>query len=412
MTRAAMDKTVLLDMTPLDTPSRYRGFGRYVRDLAIGLSRLPPDEKQGLHIVGLSRLGWTGSYEITEDIGSFEGHPDMPEPAPADYYRHAYRRRVALWRAVRNFGASLVHIPDPKSTPLLRGLARCTWLVTCHDLIPLLYPERYLTARDGFGIVGKRLEQRRYRSADHVVAISETSRTDLLRLVELKPESVTRVYNGIDLGRWRRAMPAHEQTERLSKLGLADRKFLIFAGDLDWRKNVDGMMGGLACARSQGAQVELVLAGLLSETRAAQADETAQRCGVSAWVHRLGHVSDPDLVALFRGSVAHLFVSRCEGFGLPLVEAMACGCPVITSRTGSLAEVAGDAAWLVDPEGQHEIGDAIAAMVGSEEVRQRYITRGHERAAMFSNERQAKEMAALYRRLVDQGSGALSSGAG
>jgi glycosyltransferase involved in cell wall biosynthesis len=393
-------RTVLFDMTPLDTPSRYRGFGRYVRELALGLSKLANSDKQGLRILGLTRLRWNGAYELTEDLGSFEGNADISNPVAADHYREAYKRRVALWRAARHVQADVVHLGDPQATPLARHLAGCKFLVTCHDLIPLRFPERYFSYRDGWGVVGKRLERRRYTSADHVVAISDATRDDLVRFFDLPTERITRVYNGIDLDRWRRKLPEQDRAARVARHGMGDKRYLLYVGDADWRKNVEGMTGGLAHARQRGADVELVIAGALGEARSRKVDDLAREHGVSAWVHRIGHTDDDDLLALFQSAVAHIFVSRAEGFGLPVVESMACGCPVITTRATSLAEVAGDAAWLVEPEDHRAIGEAIVAMALSEQVRADFIARGIERAKLFSNERQASEMLALYRRLA------------
>jgi len=393
-------RTILFDMTPLDTPSRYRGFGRYVRELALGLSKLPSHEKEGLRILGLTRLSWTGDFEVTEDLGAFEGNSDVPSPQAADHYREAYKRRVALWRAARTLGADLVHLGDPQATPLGRRLAPGRFLVTCHDLIALLFPEHYFTYRDGFGLVGRMLEKRRYTSADHVVAISEATRDDLIRFFHLPSDRVTRVYNGVDLERWRRPMTQEDREARLARLGLTGKKYVLYVGDVDWRKNVEGMTGGLAKARGLGAEVELVFAGSLVDERARRVDESAREHGVERWVHRVGHLGDDDLLAAFRGAVAHVFVSRAEGFGLPVVESMACGCPVITTRATSLGEVAAEGAWLVDPEDHARIGEAIAALATDEALRRSYMEKGRARAAVFSNERQAREMVALYRKLV------------
>src|SRR5215470_2503126 len=97
----ASTMTVLLDLTSLDTPSRHRGPGRYVRELAHGLSELAPAELGRLKIMGLTHLGLGGSYRVTDDIAGFQGSAGLPAPAPKDHYRWAYARRVALWRAVR-----------------------------------------------------------------------------------------------------------------------------------------------------------------------------------------------------------------------------------------------------------------------------------------------------------------------
>ena len=114
----------------------------------------------------------------------------------------------------------------------------------------------------------------------------------------------------------------------------------------------------------------------------------------------LGVVSDDELAILYRAARAYILVSHCEGFGLPVVEAMASGCPVVTTRGGSLAEVAGDAALTVDAADHAAIGAAIARLVSNAELRQQLAERGRARAPQFSQEAQAKAMARAYRHVL------------
>src|SRR5690606_9563092 len=111
--------------------------------------------------------------------------------------------------------------------------------------------------------------------------------------------------------------------------------YLLYAGDADWRKNSTGMFAALALARREIPNLTLVWAGKLSPQREARVRREAAEAGVAGAVRLLGWVPDDDLLALYRGAHAMLFVSRAEGFGLPVVEAMASGCPVVTSDTSS-----------------------------------------------------------------------------
>ncbi len=392
-------KTVLYDLSPLDTMSRVRGIGRYVRELARGLARVA-DEARGLRILGLVRVDWDGSYRITHDIGSFEGSPDVPKPDQVDYYRWAYRRRLALFRAVRSIGADVVHLGDPNATPLLWGLAGgCKRVVTCHDLIPSRYPDRYFSYKDGGPIVGSMIARRRYATADLVVAISQATADDLVHIANIPRDRIVRVYNGVDVERW--AAPSQAiPSEVAARYGL-NKPFVLYVGDGDWRKNVEGMVGGLARARAQGLDVELAWAGKLAPARLESLEMQARAAGVSDAVRALGYVPDEDLRELYRAARAHLFVSRAEGFGLTVVEAMAAGCPVITTKAGSLAEVAGDSALTVDPEDHEAIGEAIARLCREDALREELIERGRNRAPQFSNEIQARAMLGVYERVAN-----------
>lgn len=308
-------RTVLIDLTPLDTPSRYRGTGRYLRALAMGLARLTSEERLGIRLIGLTGLRYDGSFEVTEDIGSFEGHKHLERPTQEDHYRVAWAKRIALWRAVQKIEPDLVHLGDPQGTPIARGLTRCRWVTTCMDLIPLLYPDRYFSMRDGGATVGRWIARRRYTSADHVVAISEATRSDLIRCFHMDPSKLSRVYNGVDLDAWRRD-PGPDWQEVIKRHGLSGSRYVLYVGDADWRKNVEGMVQGLAWARSWGADLKLAMAGVLSPERAQHVDALAREARVEPHVIHLGFVSDDDLLALYKGAVAHLFVSRAEGFGL------------------------------------------------------------------------------------------------
>jgi glycosyltransferase involved in cell wall biosynthesis len=392
-------KKILVDLTPLDTPSGPRGIGRYIRELARGLSELPLAELEGVELVGLTSLSWTGDFRITHDLASFEGTPGMTAPTGADFYVWAYRQRVALWLAAHRIGADVVHIPDPHATPLLFGLTGLKKIVTCHDLIPTRFPDRYFGIGDGGQTIGKRIERRRYRSADLVVAVSDATRKDVCTLLGMPEDRVVRVYNGVDIERWTRP-PVLDAAPILERLGLAERPFALYVGGSDWRKNVEGMMGGLARARALGLDLDLAWAGQLDPGHIAHVDAVAREMGVAGAVKRVGFVTDDELSVLYRASVAHLLVSRLEGFGFTVVEAMAAGCPVLTTQEGSLAEVAGDAAITVDPEDHEAIGRALVRLAREPALRADLVARGKARAPTFSRAAQAKAQAAAYRRFA------------
>ena len=163
-------------------------------------------------------------------------------------------------------------------------------------------------------------------------------------------------------------------------------------------------MGGLARAKQMGVDLDLVWAGHLAPNHVANVEAEARRAGVLGSLRRVGYVPDEDLVALYRAAVAHLFVSRLEGFGLTIVEAMAAGCPVVTTVAGALAEVAGDAALTVDPEDHAGIGDALARLAREPKLREECVRRGRERAPKFSRAALAKGTAEVYRRFLASGS--------
>ena len=389
-------KTLLIDLTSLDTPSRRRGFGRYVRDLAVGLSRLAPAELGELRLLGLTHLGLTGEYRVTEQLDSFNGSPEIPVPTARDHYRWAYRRRLGLFRAAKNIGADAVHLGDAHATPLLMGLAHCRRIVTCHDAIPMHFPRRYMGWRDGGPLLGAAIERRRYRTADLVVAISDATLNDVLTIHRVPPERVVRVYNGVDVERWSRA-PELDADETLREFGLGNQAFVLFVGGYHWHKNVEGMMAGIALARQRGADLTLVWAGALSDGQTQHIKAVAAQAGASDALRLIGYVSDEQVAVLYRSAVAHVLLSRFEGFGLTIIEAMASGCPVMTTRAGSLGEIAGDAAITVEPEDHAAVGAGLVRLATDPALRADLSQRGKARAPRFSLQVQAREMARVFR---------------
>jgi glycosyltransferase involved in cell wall biosynthesis len=266
--------------------------------------------------------------------------------------------------------------------------------------VPTRLPDHYFGWGDGGQTGGKLIERRRYRSADLVIAVSDATRNDVCSLLGMPPDRVVRVYGGIDLAPWTAAPAPSVVDATLDRYGLRGKSFVLYVGGADWRKNAEGMMGGIAKARTFGVDLDLVWAGHLAPNHVVSVEAAARDAGVFGSLKRVGFVPDSDLALLYRSAVAHVLVSRLEGFGLTIVEAMASGCPVVTTVAGSLAEVAGDAALTVDPEDHAAIGAALARLVKEAGLRDDLIVRGRERAPRFSRRRFAQATAEIYRRFL------------
>ncbi len=395
-------KTVLLDLTSLNTSQRHRGVGRHVRELAAGLSRLSDADRGPVRFLGVAYASVLGDFNVTSDIAGFEGLPDVRDATLVDDHRTRWQRRLALWRVVRQVGADLVHVPDPDATPLGLSLLRTPRVITCHDLAGLRsavgQPVRLRAVASG----RRRVASRRFRQAAHIIAISSYTADDLRAQLGIDASRVSVVYNGVDLSRWVAYGDLQSDGAILSSFGLRRSAYVLYVGAAAWRKNRDGMLRGLRHARELRPDLglQLACAGRLSAQESSAIDKAARDLGIRHAVHLLGFVPDRDLAALYRNAAAHVLVSRYEGFGLTIVEAMACGCPVITTRRTALAEVAGDAAVDVDPEDHDAIGEAFVRVTTDPSLRADLSHRGLARAAQFSNDRQARETAAIYRRLL------------
>ena len=231
-----------------------------------------------------------------------------------------------------------------------------------------------------------------------IIAISRATRDDLVRLLAVKPERIRVIYPGIDHALFNTANASDQvrREEVLGRCGVSGR-YLLYVGDSEWRKNLRRCLEAL-----QGVDMDLklVLVGKRAVT-----DEK-----LHAWIDELdlrgrvitpGFVPEVDLPLLYGAAEAFLFPSLYEGFGLPVAEAMACGCPVITSALSSLPEVAGSAGILVDPYNVAEIREAIKLVLKDDALRRRMSVDGVEQAAGFSWRRTAKETVDLLRELAE-----------
>lgn len=388
--------TAFLDLTVLATDTRVRGIGRYLAELATGLERAARSGPE-LALGFLERVDFTGhatwSSDARASIARVTAAPAIPS------LRWSWNERLGLGRALDRLRPALLHQGVPYPTPL--GRPRCPRLVTCHDLVPLAFPAEYWRWQSG-GAAGRRwLDTRRYRSADHLIAISRATADDLMTLLGVEARRISVVHNGIDLQQWN-ADPGQNDAAVLARHGLERGSYLAYAGDADWRKNRDGMLAALALARATGPgkALGLVWAGSLSADKRTRLLEQARVEGVGRAVVLTGFVPDDDLRALYRNALGLLFVSRAEGFGFPVVEGMACGCPVITSNRSSMAELAEGAALLVDPERPAEIARAIVRLCESKALRHELSQAGRARAATFGLERQAAGTLAVYQALI------------
>ncbi|MEZ4369324.1 MAG: glycosyltransferase family 1 protein [Polyangiaceae bacterium] len=386
---------VLFDVSVLRTGARTRGIGRYVASLGEALA----SEVRGypFELAALESLSYLGAPIAGSDVK--QAITRVGAASRESHAAWAYRLRLSLARALKVLAPDLLHQGHPNATPL--GKLSCPRVVTAHDLIPLRYPDRYLDYRDGWYPGRLRLDHRRYASADHIIAISETTANDLVTLLGISPKKISVVYNGVDLRLWS-PEPEGQDRDVRDKFGLSEQTYVLYVGAGDWRKNFDGMLSAVIEARRLAPELELVLAW------AAELDEATQRriaerlaeAGAPGAVQLLGFVSDAELGSLMRGAAAELFVSRAEGFGYPVVEAMAAGCPVITSDLSSMVEVAADAAITVDPEDHGAIAHAIVTLADSSTERRRYSAAGVARARHFSVERMARGTLDVYESLI------------
>jgi glycosyltransferase involved in cell wall biosynthesis len=281
----------------------------------------------------------------------------------------------------------------------LRAKGACN-IYTIHDLVPLRLPFATLdNKRQTYRLLRKIAAE-----ADHIVTVSEQSRRDIIELLGVDPARITNTYESVEFPREYIERPDDIVAEQLNAaLQLDLGGYLLFYGAFEPKKNVARLIDAYLLS---AIDVPLVItgppgwgtdeeAGLLKQL----AEE--ERSGVRRQrrFYRLEYVSRSMLVTLIRGARAVLFPSLYEGFGLPVLEAMLLGTPVVTSRTSSLPEVAGDAALYVNPYDTDDIARAIKTIAADEGLRAEMVQRGRAQAELFSVERYRQRVAELYRQL-------------
>ena len=352
------------------------GIGTYVRqllpalrsedpqlDLSVFHSRFDgrvPAELDGLRAVDL-RLGIRQLYPLW----NFAGRPALP-------------------RALRE--ANLIHAPSPVAIPPVRDEQRL--VVTVHDMAFSLFPRAYPPAWRLLHRVGFR---RALRSAAAIVAVSRNTAADVVRLGEVNEQKV----HVVPLAG---SLPAgsDDPGATLDRLGVP-RPYVLFVGTLEPRKNLVRLIRAYRRIAGQ-VRHSLVLAGPLGWRSQPILDELGRTEG--GRIVTTGRVSEPDLDALHRGADAFAYPSTYEGFGLPVLDAMTRGVPVVTSDTSSLPELVGDAAIQVTPGSTEAIATGLERVLTDETERARLSTAGRERAREYSWERTARETLEVYERVM------------
>lgn len=352
------------------------GIGTYVHGLVSHLAALDSENHY------LLLVGSAGRGHLPALPSNFE---PMLQRAPVYSLREQLSLSVTLLRRrVDLFHAT--HYVLPAVLP-------CRVAVTIHDIIHLLYPE-FLPNRLAFYYAERMLRRAVHRS-DRILTPSRSTRDDLARWFDLDPERIKVVHNGIDdsffdplkppsLDRWLRDLDLK-------------RPYLLFVGNPKPHKNLDRVLKGYARAVA-GADFphRLVLVGDRGTSDKAIRLRT-RHLGIEARVRMLGHVAQEALPAIYQGASLLLYPTLYEGFGLPVVEAMASGTPVITSNTSALKEVAAGYADLVNPLDADAIAAAIARCLSDSDHRASLTKLGQRRAQDFRWERAAGETLALYR---------------
>jgi glycosyltransferase involved in cell wall biosynthesis len=271
----------------------------------------------------------------------------------------------------------------------------CRSLVTIHDCIHLMFPQ-YLPSKAAYAYARASMWAAARRS-DCILTVSEASKRDILHFFNVPPEKIVVVYNAIDDHFW--LVPAGDEVARVRERYQLDHAFVLYVGNIKPHKNLVRLIEAFADLRRTGfEELKLLIIG----------DEISRLPALRRAVHRhklhkhvrfLGYLSDDTLAILYRLASAFVFPSLYEGFGLPPLEAMASGTPVVTSNVSSLPEVAGEAAVLVDPYDVDSITEGLRRVLSDPALAADLRRKGQDRAREFSWERSVARTRQLYQEI-------------
>ena len=321
--------------------------------------------------------------------------------ASQDLYRTGHRSFVKSGRLTEVKFQASQHIPRPDV---------CHWtaimpfhgkgavnIYTMHDLIPLILPHLSLSDKTQYLNVCRAIAAK----ADHIIVGSESAKTDIMAMLGVEADRITNTYHAIDLPRGHMERPDEEVAREVEgAFGLEWKGYFLHYGTIEPRKNLGRVVEAYLAS---GVRTPLVIAGgdgWLFQPEVALLNQVQDGEGsAKGRVVKLKYLPAGVLASLVRGAKALLFPSLYEGFGLPVLEAMTMGTAVLTSTAGSLPEVAGDAAVLVDPYDVDALRKGISALDADVDMRQELVERGTIQAAKFSQSAYDARLRSVYDRL-------------
>jgi len=300
--------------------------------------------------------------------------------------RDLWWHQLGVTRAARRRGCRLLHLPAGLGP--IRGTFPA--VVTVHDIMPLRFPHLFRPwYRNYVRVVLPRLAQR----ARAVISVSATVKREIEEWLGVPAERVTVIPHGVDPV-FRPLVADDARASAVRRRYNLPPTFALAVGSIEPRKNLPRLIEALERLRGRPGSADIFLVHAGPEGWRPEA-------ATSSVVRFLGYVPTEDLAALY--SLARVFVypSLWEGFGMPILEAMACGCPVVTSNLSSMPEVAGEAAVFVDPYSSEDVARGVAVAWEDAPVRDRLVALGRERAAQFTWARTARETVAVYEAALD-----------
>jgi glycosyltransferase involved in cell wall biosynthesis len=392
-------KPVCINVSPLTAGYQMRGIGTYLRTLVTALEQLAADKPVSTE---LRYIMFTPNPDVTHSL------PDTLRPfatrvavVPSTGQSQPGKSAASLSNmedAIRRGGYALYH-----ATALEDNVPSSAYhtVLTLYDLIPLHYQDWLRSIKHPDAFLRYRQNISRVSQTEHIIAISEATKQDAIETLGIPAERISVIYPTVDPSRAYIPSP-EELTEAVLTLGIPGPYFFCVAAS-DPHKNLPRLFEAFAILRQrypQASPYHLFIVGTWAGRTGRQVETAIAKYNLEDVVHHLIDVPGKYMPALYHGATAVVFPSLMEGFGLPVLEGMMCGAPVITSNRSSMPEIGGDAVGYIDPENAEAIAEAMASIAREPTLRKEYIARGLQRSQLFNWQRMADETFTVYQKMI------------
>lgn len=360
--------------------SNFTGIGRYTAELIRHLAELDTENQ---YVIFLN----------DPQYNQFKIPNERFKKVLVNARHYSLAEQTKFLRAIQREKLDLMHFTHFNAPLLYMGKT----VVTIHDLILEFFPGKKMTSplyRWGY----KATLRRAVDHAEHIFTVSEHTAEDLQKILGTSRDKITVTYNG--LGEEFHPLTDESLAKRVREEYKLDRGFLLYTGVWRTHKNLVRLLEAFAKVRNEGEDILLVMTGKPDPVYD-EVPKTIEKLGLAQYIRRVGLVSEEDLIALYGLAQAYVFPSMYEGFGMPPLEAMACGTPVVTSNTSSMPEVCGENALYFDPYNIDEMAEKIHEILHNQELRERLVRDGLVRIKKFNWRDCAEKTLNIYKKILN-----------
>lgn len=386
---------IAFDLRPVQSFSKYRGLGSYTASLIKALSHF--DRENFYYLLCWDEKRFPLEMEFPEE---FNFKKVLLSHLPAMRQLNWFRDKMNFPGVLRDLDADVIHITSPFefsfSFSFFKGKAG--FVATIYDLIPLKFPRWYFEGRKKLLKPLYDSQVRQIKNCRKIIAGSKNTAKDIEKFLGINEEKIIPVYAAAS-ETYKVIKDGKVLLETAGKYGLK-QPMVLYVGGFDRYKNVGKLLEAFSLVQKNIKPLYLVMPGKSSPQRHKALENKIESLGIKNNVAMPGFVPEEDLVKVYNLAKVFVFPSIYEGFGLPPLEAMSCGIPVISSSAASLPEVTADAALLVNPDNAEDIASALKKVLEDEGLRKELSEKGLKRAEEFSWEKTARQTLEVYRSIL------------